>query len=184
MSATPKVNLSEYNYHLPDDRIAKYPLPERDQSKLLYYHDDIITDKKFTDMPSLLPSGSTLVFNNTKVIPARLFFQRATRATIEIFLLHPLEPSPIVPLAMEAKGQATWDCMIGNAKRWKEDSLVRSIMLGDQTIELVAMKVGDRKVKFSWNNDQVRFVDIVEEAGQVPLPPYLNRALYACINLP
>ncbi len=172
----PEINLKDYHYTLPDHRIAKYPLENRDHSRLLHYAAGSIDDKRFYELPDLLPKDALLVFNNTRVIPARLIFQKETGAQIEIFLLQPLAPSTVIPIAMETTAAATWQCMIGNAKRWKEDQkLTRELTINHQTVTLTASRKEGNAVQLEWTGADVRFVDIVEAAGQVPLPPYLNR---------
>nr|WP_323758149.1 S-adenosylmethionine:tRNA ribosyltransferase-isomerase [Roseivirga sp.] len=178
MNTEKEINLSDYTYSLPDERIAKYPLAKRDQSKLLHYHKGTIEHKSFKDIEGLIPDQSTLFFNNTKVIPARLIFHKSTGAQIEIFLLKPISPSPILSVVMEERKTVTWECMIGNVKKWKEDiPLVRELNLGDKKIILQA-SIHDREkrqIQFSWNDEAVSFSEIVEASGKVPLPPYLNR---------
>lgn len=173
-----QVNLAEYTYHLADEKIAKYPLSERDQSKLLYYQKGAIAHRSFKDIVDLIPANTSLFFNNTKVIPARLIFNKSTGAQIEIFLLKPLLPSTILSLVMEEKQRVAWECMVGNFKKWKDDSpLERVLDLNGTTIHLLA-KVLDRNKKlisFEWDNANVSFAEIVEASGKVPLPPYLNR---------
>lgn len=173
-----QVNLSEYTYHLADEKIAKYPLSQRDLSKLLYYQKGAITHRSFKEIVDLIPANASLFFNNTKVIPARLIFNKSTGAQIEIFLLKPLLPSTILSLVMEEKQSVAWECMVGNFKKWKDDSpLERVLDLNGTTIHLLA-KVLDRDkklVSFEWDNANVSFAEIVEASGKVPLPPYLNR---------
>ncbi|WP_339607053.1 S-adenosylmethionine:tRNA ribosyltransferase-isomerase [uncultured Roseivirga sp.] len=178
MNTEKEINLSDYTYSLPDERIAKYPLAKRDQSKLLHYHDGSIEHKNFKDIEALIPDQSTLFFNNTKVIPARLIFHKSTGAQIEIFLLKPISPSPILSIVMEERETVIWECMIGNVKKWKEDiPLVRELIIDDNKITLQA-SIHDREkrqIQFSWNDDSISFSEIVEASGKVPLPPYLNR---------
>jgi len=178
MNTEKEINLSDYTYSLPDERIAKYPLAKRDLSKLLLYHKGVIEHKKFKDIEELIPDQTTLFFNNTKVIPARLIFHKSTGAQIEIFLLKPISPSPILSVVMEERETVIWECMIGNVKKWKEDiPLVRELILGDKNIILQA-SIHDREkrqIQFSWNDEAVSFSEIVEASGKVPLPPYLNR---------
>jgi S-adenosylmethionine:tRNA ribosyltransferase-isomerase len=173
--------LSEYAYDLPDERIAKYPLEKRDESKLLIFENGQISDHIFKQLPDLLPEKTWLVFNDTKVIPARLFFQKETGAHIEVFLLSPLFPTSEINLAMETRRQCSWDCLVGNRKRWKNEALRKKLHLAGQEIVLEAeLEIQNEKniVHFSWNGD-VPFVDIVEYFGQLPLPPYLHRAAEA-----
>src|SRR5215212_5287954 len=121
LSLLQQVNLEDYNYLLPDDKIARYPLPDRDESKLLVYNNNRINHRVFNELPGLLPPGTFLFFNNTRVIPARLFFRKATGALIEVFLLHPVQPSNITSITMAAKGSVTFECMVGNLKKWKQE---------------------------------------------------------------
>lgn len=178
MSQLTPINLADYIYDLPEDRIAKYPLEKRDLSKLLYYQKGSIHHKGFKDIVDLIPEGSTLAFNNTKVIPARMIFYKDTGAQIEIFLLKPVAPSNILSLVMEERALVQWECMIGNYKKWKHGQVLRRVLEdGEKEIE-VSVEVTDeatKTVKFSWQNTDYSFAEIVELAGKVPLPPYLNR---------
>lgn len=160
MNTEKEINLSDYTYPLPDERIAKYPLAKRDQSKLLYYHKGSIKHKGFNDIQTLLPDGATLFFNNTKVIPARLIFHKATGAQIEIFLLKPIAPSPILSIVMEERQTVVWECMIGNFKKWKEEiPLERVLTIGPKKLILKASIENreSRQIKFSWN-DSFHFI--------------------------
>lgn len=174
--STPK--LSDYQYELPDERIAKFPLESRDASRLLHYNNGNITHHRFFELPSLLPKDSLLVFNNTKVIPARLIFQKETGARIEIFLLRPLKPSPLIQIAMETTGPVTWVCMIGNLKRWKQGELI-SGQVNHQgnliTMHALLENKTNKEVTLSWAPADINFATLVEASGEVPLPPYLNR---------
>ena len=174
----PQINLRDYEYTLPEDRIAKYPLEKRDDSKLLHYKAGNITHHRFYNLPDLLEEGMLLVYNDTKVIPARLIFQRETGAKIEIFLLAPVSPSTVIPEIMLAKHPVSWETMIGNAKKWKDGEILKGRVqhLGKEIILEAKLLDRDRKlVEFSWSPFDVAFVDIVESSGEVPLPPYLNR---------
>ena len=165
------------SYDLPDERIAKHPLDERDASKQLIYRKGQIIDQHFYELPDQLNSGAHLFFNDTKVIPARLHFHKSTGALIECFLLEPVEPSNIVSQAMEETGQVTWKCMIGNLKKWKNDiDLVTELKVPNGQINLTAHLAHRESqwVTFEWDSDH-SFAEIVELAGKVPLPPYLNR---------
>lgn len=178
MSIPNSPDLAVINYHLPDEKIAKHPLTNRDDSKLLLYQKGQIVDKVFGEAPQFLKQKTTLFFNNTKVIPARLHFQKDTGAQIEIFLLKPVAPTIVISTVMETTGAVSWECMIGNLKRWKEDiPLKRSLSSDQDEIILKATLVNreERIVSFEWNNDSYSFAEIVELAGKVPLPPYLNR---------
>ncbi|GAB3659204.1 S-adenosylmethionine:tRNA ribosyltransferase-isomerase [Echinicola sediminis] len=178
MEAKPDIKLSDYQYELPEERIAKFPLEKRDQSKLLHFETGQIRHFHFYDLPDLLPQDSLMVFNNTKVIPARLIFQRPTGAKIEIFLLQPIAPGTVINEIMVHQGPVTWQAMVGNLKKWKEDEVLeRAITIDGRELSVKARLVDreSRSVQISWKNQQVPFAAIVEAFGEVPLPPYLNR---------
>lgn len=172
----PTIHLHDYQYELPEGRIRKHAINQRDQSKLLYYKNGEINHNEFHQIPNLLPENSQLFFNNSKVIPARIHLQKSTGANIEIFLLNPVSPSPLVVEAMEVSEKCTWSCMVGNLKKWKEEPLTTILNIGNEEIVLVATLVNreEKLVEFSWNGS-LRFVDIVEALGEVPLPPYFHR---------
>ena len=179
MKESPKhIRISEYNYELPDERIAKFPLPERDKSKLLVYRHGEITENIFTSLPDYLPKDSLMVFNNTKVIQARLHFRKETGALIEIFCLEPISPNDYV-LNFQQTEHAAWLCMIGNLKKWKEGSLHKELNIKGKSLTLSATRGESHGtshwVDFSWNNPEVTFADILEVFGELPIPPYLNR---------
>lgn len=171
-------DLEVINYHLPEEKIAKHPMDNRDESKLLVYNKGKLSDSSFKKVSQFLDPESTLFFNNTKVIPARLFFFKETGAQIEIFLLKPTLPTNIISVVMEENEKTVWVCMVGNFRKWKdENSLTREIEIDGMTVNLKASIV-DRETKqisFEWDNDSFSFAEIVEHAGVVPLPPYLNR---------
>ena len=179
MKENPKhIHISEYNYPLPDERIAKFPLPVRDQSKLLVYRHSEVTEDIFTSLPEYLPKGSLMIFNNTKVIQARLHFRKETGALIEVFCLEPIQPNDYV-LNFQQTEHAAWLCMIGNLKKWKDGTLKREMTVKGFPITLTATR-GECKgtshwVDFAWNNPEVTFADILEVFGELPIPPYLNR---------
>lgn len=166
------INVNNYTYQLPPEKIAKYPLPLRDQSKLLYYNTGKIEHKNFIDLPRLLPPGSTLFFNDTKVIPARLIFQKPSGARIEIFLLNPLEPSSLLVETLQATDACVWKCVIGNLKKWNVDTLSKKDNDTEITAKLIDRQAG--VVKFTWSNG-ITFAELVQRIGNTPLPPYLNR---------
>jgi len=169
-----EILIKDYSYQLPNERIALYPLAERDQSKLLVYKDSVIQHSKFTQLPSFLPRKSTLFFNNTRVIPARLYFQKETGATIELFLLNPIWPSTLIQHAMESKQANRWVCTIGNLKRWTENTkLTKSI--GDLTISATLINHDTGLVEFNWTPAELSFAEIISRTGLTPLPPYLKR---------
>jgi len=174
----PAIDLTAYEYTLPEEKIAKFPLAKRDSSKLLHYKDGKILHLNFNSIPDLLPPETLLVYNDTKVIPARLIFQRETGARIEIFLLQPIAPTTVIPEIMLAKHPVVWETMIGNSKKWKEGEILKGIIpFNGSSITLHAKLIDreTRQVEFSWDNAEVAFVDVVEASGEVPLPPYLNR---------
>ncbi|WP_321436323.1 S-adenosylmethionine:tRNA ribosyltransferase-isomerase [uncultured Bacteroides sp.] len=178
MEETKHIKISEFNYPLPDERIAKFPLSVRDQSKLLVYKHGEISETIFTSLPELIPEGSLMIFNNTKVIQARLHFRKETGALIEIFCLEPIAPNDYV-LSFQQTGKCSWLCMIGNLKKWKEGSLFRKIVVKGIPVVLKATR-GERRgtshwIYFSWNNNEITFSEILEVVGELPIPPYLNR---------
>ena len=165
----------DYWYDLPQEKIALYPLPDREKSKLLVYHRGDIQHSRFEMLSSFLPSNSALYFNNTKVIPARIYFQKETGAVIELFLLNPILPSVLVQQAMEARKSNQWVCTIGNLKRWTQGTTLTKI-INDVTI---TAKLVDRKkgiVELSWTPEDLSFAEVLSQVGNTPLPPYLNRA--------
>ena len=172
------IHISEFNYPLPDERIAKFPLPVRDQSKLLVYSHGQVSEDVFTSLPNYLPQGSLMVFNNTKVIQARLHFRKETGALIEVFCLEPIEPNDYA-LNFQQTGHAAWLCMIGNLKKWKEGILRREMTVKGQPVVLTAehgeCRGTSHWVDFRWNNPAITFADILESFGELPIPPYLNR---------
>jgi S-adenosylmethionine:tRNA ribosyltransferase-isomerase len=172
----PVINLADYQYPLPEDRIAQHPLSNRDESRLLVYQAGSIGHHHFKELSNYLPKHATLVFNDTKVIPARLLFQKDTGAFIEIFLLNPIEPTTDINLAMQERAGCTWTCMIGNLRRWKEgQTLFLNLQVDKKKVVLTASRAGTDQVTFSWGSKDLTFVEIVKSAGQVPLPPYMKR---------
>lgn len=179
MKEDPKhIRISEFNYPLPDERIAKFPLPVRDQSKLLLYRHGEVTDDIFTSLPDYLPANSLMIFNNTKVIQARLHFHKETGALIEVFCLEPIQPNDYA-LNFQQTEHAAWLCMIGNLKKWKEGALKREITVKGKPLTLTAERGAchgtSHWVDFRWNNPEITFADILEVFGELPIPPYLNR---------
>src|SRR5258705_6641621 len=166
------ININDYTYTLPEERIALHPLPDRDQSKLLVYRESI-THATFTDLSNFIPPDSILFFNNTKVIPARLFFFKESGATIEVFLLDPIWPSPVVSLAMSARQKSQWHCTIGNLKRWNENSKLK-ITQGALVLEAILVSQEKHIVEFTCNIP-VTFSEAIQKIGAVPLPPYIKR---------
>ena len=178
MEETKHIKISDYNYPLPDERIAKFPLPVRDQSKLLVYRHGEVSETRFTSLPDYLEAGELMIFNNTKVIQARLHFRKETGALIEIFCLEPIQPNDYV-LNFQQTSHAAWLCMIGNLKKWKEGSLHKEMNVKGHAITLTATRGECRGtshwVDFTWDNPEITFADILEVFGELPIPPYLNR---------
>ncbi len=192
------LSIQDFNYDLPEDSVAKYPLTERDKSKLLLWEKTKISDHLFSELPELLPPGSMLVFNNTRVIRARLLFTKSTGAKIEVFCLEPTQPAEYV-LSFAQTTTCRWKCIIGNLKRWKGDKLKLEIehigggrdrphstqIIPNDTnpsgpiVTLYAKLIGELEggfeVEFSWDNPQFTFSEILEAAGNIPIPPYLHR---------
>lgn len=174
------IEIAEFDYPLTDERIAKYPLEMRDQSNLLYWHGKEVESHKFFDLPDLLDNGDLLIYNNTKVIQARLRFQKETGAQIEIFCLEPHEPSDY-NLVFQENSSCTWKCLIGNSKKWKEGELMQTLDIGNGYLQLIATRVPSENegmsqlVKFSWDNSNITFGDVLLYLGELPIPPYLNR---------
>lgn len=176
----PEIHIEDYNYPLPDERIAKYPLSSRDSSKLLKYKDSCVEEQRFIDIADQIPEDSLMVFNDTKVVPARLHFQRETGAHIEIFCLEPVQPEEYVTM-FAVTDTCRWKCIVGNVKRWKNDTLSLYNPLNDGKIaemnlraDLVERAGETSIVEFSWDNG-APFSQVLEACGSVPIPPYLNR---------
>ena len=178
MKDTKHIKISEFNYPLPDERIAKFPLSNRDESKLLVYRQGEVTEDRFTSLPSYLESGEMMVFNNTKVIQARLHFRKETGALIEVFCLEPIQPNDYV-LSFQQTQKCSWLCMVGNLKKWKEGTLKREVEVKGRTITLSATRGECRGtshwIDFAWDDDTLTFADVLEAVGELPIPPYLNR---------
>jgi len=173
----PEIKIKDYTYTLPEEKIAKYPLSKRSDSKLLIFNKEI-TETTFSNIVDYLPKESLVVFNNTKVIQARLVFTKETGAKIEIFCLEPIEPSDI-NIAFQAKNTSTWKCIVGNSKKWKEGLLQQELTINNSRTIVKISRV-DRKedaqiIKFEWNSENISFGDILDAFGYTPIPPYLNR---------
>lgn len=181
---TKHIHIADYNYDLADERIAKFPLEQRDHSKLLIYNHGTVSDDVFYNLPHYLPSGALLVYNNTRVIQARMHFRKETGALIEVFLMEPTHPADYEQM-FQATHRCSWLCMVGNLKKWKEGLLRRRFEIKGHSLTLTAtmdrsrtsQKAGGTNywVDFSWDNDQINFADILETVGELPIPPYLNR---------
>lgn len=172
------IRISDFNYNLPDERIAKFPIAQRDHSKLLVYRHGEVSDDTFYHLPDYLPKGALMVFNNTKVIQARMHFRKETGALIEVFLLEPADPTDY-ELMFQLTSHCSWLCLIGNLKKWKEGTLKRDFTIKGEQLTLTATRrqmVGNSHwVDLEWNNANVTFAEILEEVGELPIPPYLNR---------
>ena len=184
-----QISIDEYNYLLTDGRIAKFPLHERDSSKLLLYRNGEVSESVFNKLPDFLPDNSLIVFNNTRVIQARLLFTKDTGAQIEIFCLEPEDPCDYA-MSFQSRGQCRWTCLVGNSKRWKEGKLTRTLIINDTEITLTAERVLSQgqthSIIFKWDNRSCTsdnqqkkhsptFADILDTAGVLPIPPYLHR---------
>jgi S-adenosylmethionine:tRNA-ribosyltransferase-isomerase (queuine synthetase) len=173
-----QIDIDEYDYLLPDERIAKFPLAERDASKLLIYNKGNISESWFRNLVDYLPEKTLLVRNNTRVVQARVLFFKETGARIEVFCLEPHSPSDYV-VAFQQREQCEWTCMIGNLKKWKEGMLTRRFDVDGHSVTLTAERIDSsglsHTVRFSWDSSSLTFADILEDVGELPIPPYLNR---------
>lgn len=185
MTDTKHIHISDFNYELSDERIAKFPLQQRDHSKLLIYQHGEVSDDVFLNLPNHLPQGALMVFNNTRVIQARLHFRKETGALIEVFLMEPALPADYEQM-FQTTGKCSWLCMVGNLKKWKEGPLMRDFEIKGKALTLSATmdrnktmeKSGGTNywVDFEWDNPEDNFAEILEAVGELPIPPYLNRA--------
>ena len=177
------IHISDYNYPLPESRIAKFPMPQRDHSKLLVYRHGEVSEDVFYHLPDYLPEGALMVFNNTKVIQARMHFRKTdangaqTGALIEVFLLEPAEPADYEQM-FQTTGHCAWYCLVGNLKKWKEGPLVREVQLPTGTLRVKATRGGvhgtSHRIDFEWDAP-VSFAEVIDAMGELPIPPYLNR---------
>ena len=174
------LRIADYDYPLPDERIAKHPLAEREQCKLLYYKGGAIEERIFKEVPSLLPEHATLIYNNTRVINARLRFRKQTGSTIEIFCLEPVLPRDYEQI-FQTTGHCVWQCLVGNSKRWKQGALTQTVTIDGHEVVLAATRGEQRgnawEIAFDWDGEQgqVTFADVLDAIGEIPIPPYLNR---------
>jgi S-adenosylmethionine:tRNA ribosyltransferase-isomerase len=178
MNSDPRhIRISDYNYPLPDERIAKFPIAQRDHSKLLVYRKGEVSQDVFYNLPEYLPKGALMVFNNTKVIQARMHFRKDTGALIEVFLLEPADPSDY-ELMFQTSECCAWYCLVGNLKKWKEGTLRRTIDVKGQQIEVSCTRGPihgtSHRIDFEWTGG-VSFAEIIDAMGELPIPPYLNR---------
>ena len=175
---TKHIHIKDYNYALPDERIAKFPLAQRDRSKLLLYKHGEVSEDVFCNIADHLPKGALMVFNNTRVIQARMHFRKATGALIEVFLLEPYAPADYEQM-FQTKGECEWLCMIGNLKKWKGETLERTFDVNGEAVTLKAERLEDvgksYRVRFVWDNADVSLAELLDAVGELPIPPYLNR---------
>ena len=180
---TKDIQINDYNYPLSDERIAKYPLKERDHSKLLIYKQGKVSEDVFFHVADYLPMGSLMVMNNTKVIQARLHFRKATGALIEIFLLEPALPADYEQM-FQSRGRCEWFCLVGNLKKWKEGQLSRGFTINDHEVTVTAERVGEattsQRIAFTWDDNQLSMAELIDSIGELPIPPYLNRKTEEC----
>ena len=179
------LRIADYDYPLPDERIAKHPLAQREQCKLLYYKcGEPMQQRHFWEVPSLLPEHSTLIYNNTRVINARLRFRKETGSTIEIFCLEPVLPRDYEQI-FQTTGHCVWQCLVGNSKRWKQGALTQTVTIDGRDITLAATRGEQRgnawEIAFDWDGQdgQITFADVLDAIGEIPIPPYLNRGTEA-----
>ena len=168
------IYIADYNYPLPDERIAKYPLAERDHSKLLVYRDGQVSEDRFYHIGDYIAPGSLLIYNNTRVIQARLEFHKPTGARVEVFCLEPITPHDY-QLSLGSTTGCTWKCMVGNAKKWHDGAI--ELQAGAFTLRAYKEQtLGNTfAVRFEWDGDHVSFAEILDAAGELPIPPYKNR---------
>ena len=186
---TQEIQIQDYNYPLTDERIAKFPLAERDHSKLLIYKKGVVGEDVFYNLPNHLPQGALMVFNNTKVIQARMHFRKTdehgqqTGALIEVFILEPYEPADYEQMFQQT-GRCSWLCLVGNLKKWKDAPLLRKLEIRNEQLEVTATRKGEhgtsQLIAFEWKQvsgepSSVSFAEIIDAMGELPIPPYLNR---------
>ena len=173
------LSIKDFTYHLPDEKIALHPLAERDSSKLLVYQNGTIQDDVYKNITGYLPENSLLVFNNTKVIKARIRFQKSTGGIIEIFCLEPVEAISEYSTVMNKKEKVKWKCMIGGAGKWKEGLLEKQLIINSQELIIKAALIEKLReayvVEFCWTPANLSFAEVIEQCGDIPLPPYIKR---------
>lgn len=179
MKEIPKLDITEFNYDLPKQKIAQFPLEKRDKSKLVIYREGKISESTFKQIPELLPENSLMIYNGTKVVQARLIFQKETGANIEIFCLEPISPTREIQQAFEQHSGIVWKCLIGNSKKWKTGILSRIFSINGKEVLLTAERLDQYSsfslIKLSWDPGILSFSNILIHCGIIPLPPYMDR---------
>ena len=179
MDNIPKINIEEFNYDLPKERIAQFPLEKRDGSKLVIYKDGLISESTFKNIPEFLPENSLMIYNETKVVQARLLFKKETGAKIEIFCLEPIEPTHEIQQAFEQHSGVVWKCLVGNSKKWKNGKLNKHFSNKGKEALLTAERIEQHQsyslIRFDWKPESLTFSDILIQSGIIPLPPYMDR---------
>lgn len=180
MAHIPKVDIEAHSYQLPAGRIAQFPVEERDMSKMLVYKNGMISEALFRDLPGYIPDKAHLIYNQTRVVHARLFFRKETGAVIEIFCLEPIAPTKELQQAFECKPPVVWKCLVGHSKQWKQGKLLMEFNVNGMAGTLIAERIEKKSdhsiIQFSWGPDSLTFADILNHLGVVPLPPYLDRS--------
>jgi len=181
MHPSPKnISIHDFDYDLPNERIALFPLENRDQSKLLIFNDEQITEDRFENILTHIPKESLLVFNNSKVINARIVFEKSTGSKIEIFCLEPAGDTNEYTSVMAEKGSSIWKCFIGGVSKWKTEYLEKFVFINDKEIVFKAKIISNLSegfiVKFEWNDETISFAEVLDKTGDVPLPPYIKRS--------
>jgi S-adenosylmethionine:tRNA ribosyltransferase-isomerase len=175
---TKHIKIADYNYALPDERIAKFPLAQRDESKLLVYQDGHISEDSFCHLTRHLPQGALMVFNNTRVIQARIRFRKETGSLIEIFLLEPASPTDYEQM-FQTRGHCSWYCLVGNLKKWKTGTLQLRFNRAERETTLTAerslVETDALRIDFSWDDSGLSFAELLDTVGELPIPPYLHR---------
>ena len=173
-----QLQIKDFTYHLPEERIARYPLAERDQSKLLIYQNGSISEDVYANIGAYLQNDTLLLFNNTRVIEARIFFEKSSGSIIELFCLEPADDLELTQ-AMMSRGKVRWNCMVGGASKWKQSLLEKKLHTNNAELslfaELIERKPNNFLIEFSWQDDQLTFAEVLHSAGVLPLPPYLQR---------
>lgn len=179
MDFIPEINIADYSYDLPPEKIAQYPLPERDESKLIISKNGIISEDIFKNIVDHLPEKTLLIRNETKVVQARLLFQKDTGAAIEIFCLEPVQPTREIQQAFSQNSGVAWNCLVGNSKRWKSGKLIKRFTAQGMdcilTAERILQEPDQSLVRFDWNPAELSFSDILHSMGIIPLPAYVKR---------